>query len=263
MNKGKELHLKFGFRSNEREEYFISPKVFLGTPSIRAGISTKMNEVKSVQQRFHRVIGLNKNRVRLNASQKRFLSRLDIDEHDLAIPLQCHSNIVRRVESPGIYEACDALITNVKEIALMVSVADCVPILLFDPLQRAIGVIHAGWRGTVAAITRKTIEMMVSEYRTKPENLLIFVGPAAGVCCYEVGEEVAQMFRNDVIVRKGGKTYIDLKKENGSQLCHMGVKEDNIEKNEYCTICESTLFYSYRREGRKTGRMLAIICIKS
>lgn len=255
--------MKFDFQSNERLEYFIAPKIFADIPSVRAGISTKANEMKSLRHTLHSVMGLNNVRTRLDASHKRFLSRLDIDEYNLAIPLQCHSDVVRKVEVPGIYEMCDSLITNVKGIALMISIADCVPILLLDPLQKAIGVIHAGWRGTVAAITVKTIETMVSEYQTKPETLLIFIGPAAEACCYEVGDEVAQRFRNDAVVRRGGKLYIDLKTENEHQLYQVGVKENNIEKNEYCTICESTLFYSYRRDGRNTGRMLAVICIKS
>ena len=127
-------------------------------------------------------------------NRKSFFSSLGISNHELAIPGQIHSANVRRVDSPGEYQECDALITNVRGVALVVTIADCVPILLFDPIEKAIGVVHAGWRGTANAIVMQTIKKMQEEFKTDAKNILAFIGPSAGVCCYEVNMDVAVKF---------------------------------------------------------------------
>lgn len=104
---------------------------------------------------------------------------------------------------------------------------------------------------------------MQIEFQTDPGDMLAFIGPAAGACCYEVNDDVANLFEDPVIVQREGKIFLDLKEENRIQLLHSGVQGKNIEVNEYCTISERALFYSYRREGRGAGRMLVVICMKS
>ncbi len=101
--------------------------------------------------------------------------QLGISENELAIPLQCHSNTVRRADAPGEYDTCDALITNAKHVALIATVADCVPILLFDPVHHAIGIVHAGWRGIVGAIATRAVERMKEEYH---------IGSGTDACLY-------------------------------------------------------------------------------
>jgi YfiH family protein len=194
-------------------------------------------------------------------NRKIFFSQLGISLSELAIPHQCHSDIVRRVDAPGEYYKCDGLITNIQHVALVITIADCVPILLYDPIQKAIGAIHAGWKGTASSIVERAVERMKQEYKTDPSHLLAFIGPSAGVCCYEVGEEVAVMFGNKVVTYHSKNAFIDLKEENKLQLQEQGVQGRNIEVSKHCTICEKQLFHSYRRDGKKAGRMIATICI--
>ena len=145
--------------------------------------------------------------------------------------------------------------------ALVVIVADCVPILLFDPINQAVGAVHAGWRGTVDLVVKRAVEKMKAEYRTDPAQILAYIGPSAGMCCYEIGEEVAILFGNKVVHYKDKKIFLDLKKENMLQLLQQGVSKSNIEVSTSCTICEKELFHSYRRDGMKAGRMIAVICM--
>ncbi len=191
------------------------------------------------------------------------LSRLHIDVQQLALPLQCHSSTVQMVEAPGTYASCDSLVTKRRDVAVAVRVADCPPLLFFDPANMAVAAIHAGWRGTSEKIAAKTLCVMMAEFNTNPNDILAYIGPAASACCYEIGNDVAGFFENSVISRRAGKMFLDLKKENTAQLLRCGVQRRNIEVSDYCTICERALFYSYRRDGRGTGRMLAAICVKS
>ena len=146
--------------------------------------------------------------------------------------------------------------------ALVITVADCVPILFFDPIQNAIGAVHAGWRGTANAIVKHALYKMKRNIRTDSKNVLAFIGPSAGVCCYEVSKEVAVKFENKIVPYNKTKVFIDLKKENEFQLQQQGVVHGNIEISNHCTICEKQLFHSYRREGKNAGRMMAVICLK-
>ena len=205
-------------------------------------------------------VGDNPAAVEMN--RKTFLSRFGISNSELAIPIQSHSNIVCRVDAPGEYKNCDALVTNVMGVALLITIADCVPIMLFDPIQNAIGAVHAGWRGTANAIVKQVVYKMQEEFKTDTQNVLAFIGPSAGVCCYEVNEEVAVKFENKIVPYNSTKIFIDLKKENASQLTQLGVIAENMEISSHCTICEKHLFHSYRRDGKSAGRMMAVICLK-
>lgn len=253
MRAVKEQYLKYDFPSEVNNKEIILPQIFKGITELHAGMSTLRGGNLSFK------VGDNPSIVKRN--RKNFFSQYDISEQQLAIPIQCHSNAVLRINKPGEYNDCDALITNVKYVALIVTVADCVPILLFDPINKVIGILHAGWRGTVGKICRQTVMKMKEEFLTDPSNVLAFIGPSAGSCCYEVGTEVAVMFGNKVVPYNGGKIIIDLKNENKLQLLDEGVLLDHIEVSGFCTICEKRLFHSYRRDGIKAGRMIAVICI--
>ena len=100
---------------------------------------------------------------------------------------------------------------------------------------------------------------MLQEFGSKPDELYAFIGPSAGQCCYEVGEDVAQRFDAEFVSRRNGKFYLDIKKANEEQLRNAGVPGTNIEVHEDCTICRTELYHSYRRDGDKSGRMMAII----
>jgi YfiH family protein len=253
--------LKSGFQSDMEEQSVILPKIFSGFSKLRAGMSTKLGGTSGIGFEMNLSYKVGDEPACVQKNKEIFFSRIGISEKYLAVPLQCHSNRVRKVDVPGEYKECDALITNTSHVALVVTVADCVPILLFDPINKVIGAVHAGWRGTAGEIVKRTIEKMQVEYRTDPAQMFVYIGPSAGICCYEVGGEVAVMFGNKIVPYDKKKIFIDLKKENASQLLQQGVLGNNIEVSTSCTICGGELFHSFRRDGKKSGRMMAVICM--
>lgn len=163
----------------------------------------------------------------------------------------------------------DALVTDQEGICLMVLSADCVPILLYDPECRVIAAIHAGWRGTAARIAVRAVEVMRDRFGCKVGNILAGIGPSIGKCCFEVGEEVAEVFRglypetveceNDTTA----KCLVDLWEVNRLVLLEAGLQAEHIEVAGMCTVCHPDRFFSYRRDGKQAGRFGAGIQMKA
>lgn len=162
----------------------------------------------------------------------------------------------------------DALITALPDVPLLLFYADCVPVLLADSKTGAIGLAHAGWRGTVAGIAAKAVQAMAAAFGSRPQDILAGIGPSIGSCCYEVDDAVreqaaglAQFFTP--VVGKQGKYMLDLWGCNRSQLLQAGVPASNIAVAGVCTAHNAELFCSYRAEQGRTGRMGVCICRKS
>jgi polyphenol oxidase len=170
---------------------------------------------------------------------------------------QIHSNLALLADEPGVVGEGDALITNHPGLAVSVRTADCYPILLADPRNRAIAAVHAGWRGTAAQIVIRTLEKMKSEFGTEPADVSAAIGPGIGVCCYEVGEDVSRQFGFAI------RTHLDLMSENRKQLEEAGVSPQNIQALDVCTFCDAERFFSYRREKEKAGRMTSFIMLRT
>jgi len=192
-------------------------------------------------------------------NRRRFLEGLGIAEEHLAIPGQIHSATVRRIETPGHVPECDGLITSVPGIVLSVTVADCLPILLADPVTRTVGAVHAGWRGTSAGIATRAVELLADHFGVRPSDVRAYLGASARSCCYEVGEEVAALFDEPAVRVEQRKFYLDLRTANERQLLDCGVSPQNIESSPDCTISSPALYHSYRRDGVRSGRMMAVI----
>lgn len=163
----------------------------------------------------------------------------------------------------------DGMVTNLKEVALMTFYADCVPLMFYDPIKNVIGNCHAGWRGTVKKIPSVLISRMISEFGSKPSDILVAIGPCASACCYEVDKKVIDEFDDSFSNSNGlyreienSKYMLDLKYANKLTLLESGIKEKNISLSKSCTICNNDLFFSYRAENSITGRHSAIITIK-
>lgn len=176
---------------------------------------------------------------------------------------QVHSTKVvvtnRPLHSNESHEKADAILTNKVDISLMMRFADCVPILLFDVIKRAIGLVHAGWVGTVDMIARKTVLDMMKYFGTKPSDLITAIGPSIGPDHYEVGDNVIDrvessfgVMSDQFLLNRAGKTYLDLWKANEYILRDIGVNK--IEISEICTSCHLDDWYSHRGEHGKTGR---------
>jgi YfiH family protein len=171
----------------------------------------------------------------------------------LATVKQIHSDRVLLVESPGSQGEGDAMISNLPGVGLAIRTADCLPILIADPRNRAVAAIHAGWRGVVSDIASKTIHEMCHRFDTKPEDLVVAIGPGIGPCCFEVGPEVAAQFQFS------GRTTIDLVETTCRQLGRNGVGRGQISASGLCSYCNPELFESYRRDREASGRMVAMI----
>jgi len=149
----------------------------------------------------------------------------------------------------------DAVITNQPGVLVTVRTADCVPILLYDPIQHAVAAIHSGWRGSVAGIVPKTLLKMQREFGSQPDSIRMAIGPSAGSCCYEVDDAVLKPLQSysfwKSVVREtvGGRALLDLREFVRRQTHAAGVPEPNMWMVRHCTICEPDLFFSYRREG--------------
>lgn len=167
--------------------------------------------------------------------------------------LQVHGNRVVVVDEKDIGKTisnCDGLITNTPGIAIRVSTADCIPLSLFDSTNNSIGLIHAGWRGLSKGIIKKAVKAMSSKFGTKPENLIVGIGPHICTKHYEVKSDVVKKFDlfKGAIIKMKNKTYLDLEKVAIANLLECGVKNKNIKVSDTCTFEDKTLA-SYRRSG--------------
>lgn len=158
----------------------------------------------------------------------------------------------------------DGLVTNRPGERIAVKSADCVPILLADPVKRVVGAVHAGWRGTVAGVAEAGVEALAGRFGSRPEDLLVAMGPSIGPCCYEVGEEVSVLFRAlfpewDRLAHPGR---IDLREANRRILMRGGVPERRIASAAPCTFCGGSEFFSWRRDRQTGQRMFAVIGVR-
>lgn len=158
----------------------------------------------------------------------------------------------------------DALVSNERGKRIGVRTADCVPILLADPVTRAVAAIHAGWRGTAARIVSRTIERMAREFGTWPENVRAAIGPSIGVCCYQVGPEVKAQFEGlfpewNGSLATNDRVMLDLVEANQRIFVTAGIPAEQIYTSRLCTCCEKDEFFSYRRDPQDPGRMVSFI----
>ncbi len=226
------------------------------------GMSTRNGGVSARGLGLNLSFDVGDDKVNVIENRRRFFGALHIGLDELAFPMQCHSTSAMSVSTWGGYEDRDALITREFGVFLVVSVADCVPIFLFDPVTRSVAGIHAGWRGTSGGIVRNVMALLSTEHGVRAEDVVAFVGPAAGMCCYEVSKDVGSLFNQTLVKQEsGGSWKVDLKGENVRQLKEAGVPHGNIEQHAGCTIHEAEQYHSYRRDGSRSGRMMGVIGI--
>jgi YfiH family protein len=230
---------------------------------------------------------------RENALENRRLFQSALGAGDLElIPLkQIHSDVIRVFPEPAA-DPCkgDGSATARPGLLLAIQTADCVPVLLVDPKQRAVAAIHAGWRGTLARIAQKAVGRMQFEFGSKPADLLAAIGPSIGPCCYEVAADFVTKFTAQFAdaadyfdeARSGEEpnplqwlnmkppghqpppknVHLDLRKANRSQLIAAGLLAKNIYVSDLCTVCHTGLLFSHRREGPLSGRLVAAVGIR-
>jgi purine-nucleoside/S-methyl-5'-thioadenosine phosphorylase / adenosine deaminase len=270
-------------------------------PWLVHGFSTRLGGFTTAYGGKTLNLGFTRDDARENVEKNRskLLLSLGASEKRKAWPLvflrQIHSDIIHVVRSTQAEPLTgDGLITNVPGIALAVMTADCFPILLADKKNKVVGTFHAGWRGTVQRIAEKGLGIMRREFGTEPEDVFAAIGPGIQQCCYEVGQELKDQFESqfaygaglfcevkdyDAVhekypllfmnMRAPGhgdqciKLHLNLREANRRQLLEAGVPQNQISALEQCTSCDTRQFYSHRAEKGRTGRMMALIGIKS
>lgn len=186
----------------------------------------------------------------------------DVSDSCVAIMKQVHGHDVTVVTEGGLYPDSDGMITAIPGIMLCVQVADCVPLLLFDPSNGTVAALHCGWRPLTGGIIDNAIRIMVDRFGSKTNYIRALYGPGAGPCCYEVGGEVASQFDTESVVQRNRSFYADIPAEIRRRLKHAGIANENIHGFNDCTICNPGRFFSYRRDGKHTGRMMGFILLK-
>ena len=243
------------------------------------GFSTRLGGVSDMPANALSLAGFNDDAAENILENRRRFLKLFPGEWTLAGCWQVHGADVRVVHTVeeakpaenqlGETVYCDVIVSDAKGVLAGVKTADCVPILIGDPVTGGFAAVHAGWRGTLATAVVAGIERLAKEYDAKPENLRVAIGASAGPCCYEVGSEVIEAFSSKFVdgeklftPTRLGHARVDLLKANRDQLISTGVKAERIHSAPICTMCRTDLFFSYRKEKSihgKVGRLMAVI----
>jgi polyphenol oxidase len=246
----------------------IKSEILTQYPEIIHGISTKypatpvvgvVTNNTSFSNNMSKFVSDDLEQVMKNRSE--FYTRLGIDMSTakFAHANQIHSGNVTAVTDGGLFKETDALITNKKGVFLVISVADCLPVMIYDTVKHIIANVHSGWRGTAKGIVTNTLHKMKDEFGCNTGDMTAFIGPGISKENFEVGAEVAEMFEVKYVNPHSDKFYIDLKSVVTDQLTAAGVNPANIDTCPYCTFSEKNMLHSYRRDKESSGRMFAVI----
>ena len=289
----------------------ITADSFAGIEWLRHGFSTRKGGVSKCYGGKSLNLGLTEDDTReaVNANRELFFREIDVVDNPTLVKAarvgqstkvwpsvamkQIHSSIIHQISDlPEQPLAGDGLITRTPKIVLTVRTADCIPVLLVDPVQHAVGAFHAGWRGTLARIVEKGVGEMRKAFRSQPEDMLAAIGPGIHRCCYEVSEDLKEkftaqfayaddlfeeVFSSDPVHDKYPLLFmnkrapghgdphctlhLDLVEANHRQLLDGGLAKDNIWISDLCTSCRTDLLFSHRKEHGRTGRLVAAIAI--
>ena len=269
------------FREIEKEVPYLEYPLLTDTKIVHHGFSTRLGGVSqgcyaSMNLSFTR--GDDEAAVREN--YHRIAKSIGVKCENMVLSQQTHTTNVRVVtekdKGKGIvkpldYTDVDGMVTNIYGICLVTFYADCVPLYFVDPVQKAIGLSHSGWRGTVGKIGKETIRKMEEQYGSDPKDILAAVGPSICKDCYEVSEEVILEFQKnfkerywkDLFYRKeNGKYQLDLWKANEIIFKESGILPEHIAVTNVCTHCNSEILYSHRTSGDRRGNLAAFLALK-
>ena len=270
--------MKIGFTHHKLNEIkYLSIPAFEDTKLVKHCFTTRIGgvsegECQSLNLGFNR----NDKRENVNSNFKIISDCIGVDYFDLVFSNQVHDDKIRVVSADdkgkGITResdiiGVDALITNMPGVPLVTFYADCVPLYFLDPVKKVIGLAHSGWKSTVKKIGMKTIQMMVSEYGCRSEDILAAIGPSIGQCHFEVDQPVIAEFRNAfgidadllIIGKENGKYNIDLWAANLILFRQAGIQDHNITLAKECTYCNKDTYFSHRADHGKTGSLAAIM----
>ena len=242
---------------------FIKPRIYGRFSNVVCAVSTRYSGTGDSHPFYFNMsykVGDKSENVKLN--RERLFGALGIEGNKVTYQHQTHSVKHNYVNEPSFFKDSDALYTDLPGNYLAVSVADCVPVFLFEPVKKIISAVHSGWRGTHAKILTETIQTLKKRFNINFEEVIAYIGPCISKNNFEVSRDVFDLFRDEVKEIRDGKYYVDLRNDNYLQLKELGLKPENIEVSEYCSYGDSALFHSYRRDRENSGRMLGLIGLK-
>ncbi len=239
----------------------LKPYIFKKYPEIISGVSTKIGAEKMAPYFFNMSLSVGDDDNIVRENRKLFFENLGLTTENAAYQKQVHGDNISFVTKGGFAGESDAMITDKSGIGLAISIADCVPILLYEPEKKVIAGVHSGWRGTEKKILLKTLKKL-EEYGCSLENLVAYVGPYISRNIYEVGKEVADLFEKKYLHKRENKFFLDVAAVNLDILLNSGVKKNNIQVSQLCTYAKKDILHSYRRDGEKSGRSFAVIALK-
>lgn len=240
---------------------FIKSFLLEQFPELIFGFSTKLGNERTVPFWFNLSNSVGDDAKNVSENRNYFFSKLGLNEKNVALQKQIHSDIVEVIVSPGLHSQSDALITATKEIGLAISSADCTPIFLYDKKNKVIAAIHSGWRGTQKKILAKVLAKLKSEFNTDFTDVFAYIGPSISMKHYEVGIEFESFFEEKYLSRVKEKLYLDIAKVNFDILCEHGVPDQNIQSSNLCSY-EISYLQSYRRDKEISGRAFGVIAMK-
>ena len=279
--------MKYKNKEHIFEEKIVGEVLYLEYPLLQKtglvyhGFSTKVGGVsEGIWESMNLSFSRGDDKASVEENFKRIAKAIGVEAEDLVFAAQTHTINVRKVgmEDRGKgfskmldYSDVDGLITNEPGICLTTFYADCVPLFFVDPVHKAIGLSHSGWRGTVNRMGQATLQKMKEEYGTDPSDVVAAIGPSICQDCYEVSEDVISAFQesfdkkhwNALFYQKeNGKYQLDLWKANEIILVEAGVKIDNIAVTNVCTNCNSDLLFSHRATKGQRGSLAAFMALK-
>ena len=207
-------------------------------------------------------------------NKKRIAAAIGVEVDSMTFTHQTHTTnvaVVREEDRGSRFMETDGMITNVPGICLVTFYADCVPLYFVDPVKKAIGMIHSGWRGTVGKMGKVTVEKMVEAYGSNPADIIAAIGPSICQECYEVSEDVIEEFQKnfsehrwkDIFYRKeNGKYQLNLWKANEAVFLEAGIKKEHIAVTNVCTHCNPEILFSHRTSGFDRGNLSAFLALK-
>lgn len=192
-----------------------------------------------------------------------FLKLLGIESHPVSTLRQVHGDRIVVASSKEKTEPpqADGIVTKERNLSILIRTADCLPVFFLDTVRPAVGLAHAGWRGVQKKIVHKTVKTLKSHFGSDPSKIQAALGPSIRKCCYEVGNEFLDYFPG-FVQKKNGKNYFDLVEAAIHQLEEAGVQRSLVTDSEICTACSTDRFFSARREGQNTGRLLSALMLK-
>ena len=269
------------FDEVEKETPYLEYPLFQKTGIVKSAFSTRLG---GVSEGYYSSLNLSFDRgddpAKVSENFKRIGASMGVDVEDMVLSKQTHTTNVRVVteedKGKGVirerdYTDVDGMITNVPGICLVTSYADCVPLYFVDPVKKAIGLSHSGWRGTVGKIGKNTVQLMQENFGSKPEDLLAAVGPSVCMECYEVSEDVIGQFKEafqskywqELFYKKeNGKYQLNLWKANELIFLESGILPEHMAITNVCTHCNSKILYSHRTMGNNRGNLCAFLALK-